>query len=262
MALELDLTGRKAVITGASEGIGRAIAERLGAEGCNLCLAARGEDNLRAVKEKITSAHAIEVETFPLDLSHSANQQALSRACADADILVNNAGGIPNGTIEEVDEETWRKSWDLKVFGYINLCRAFYGHMKARGAGMILNVIGNGGERPVSDYIAGACGNAAVMALTRALGGDSHKDGIRVVGINPGPVSTERLVRMMKKTARERLGDESRYEEFLSPFAFGRVATPEEIADMAAFLVSDRSAYTSGTIVTIDGGMIYKGPLY
>ncbi len=204
----------------------------------------------------------VDVAIFPLDLGLSENQQALAEACSDADILVNSAGSIPIGTIDQVDEQAWRKAWDLKVFGAINLCRAFYGFMKTRGAGVIVNIIGNGGERPVSNYVAGTCGNAAVMALTRALGGDSHRDGIRVVGINPGPVATEKLVAMMKKTALDRYGDAGRYQEFLAPFAFERAATPEEIADMAAFLASDVSAYTTGTIVTVDGGMIYKGPLF
>jgi NAD(P)-dependent dehydrogenase (short-subunit alcohol dehydrogenase family) len=148
------------------------------------------------------------------------------------------------------------------VFSYINLCRHFYAFMKARGSGVIVNIIGNGGEKPVSDYIAGSTGNAALMAFTRALGGDSPKDGIRVVGLNPGPVATEKLVSMMKKAARDQLGDEARYQEFLGPFGFGRAATPEEIADTTAFLASDRSSYTTGTIVTVDGGMINKGPLF
>ena len=175
---------------------------------------------------------------------------------------MNNAGAIPSGTIFDVDEAAWRKAFDLKVFGYINLCRSFYGAMKARRRGTIVNIIGNGGERPVSNYIAGACGNAAVMALTRALGGDSHKDGIRVVGINPGPVTTERLVRMMKKRSTEVHGTPDRWRDYEKPFAFGRAGTVEEIADMTAFLASDLSAYITGTIVTIDGGMIYKGPLF
>ncbi len=262
MAIELNLAGKRVLITGGSEGIGRAIARRLAGEGCNLYLAARTEARLERLREELIEANGVDIGIFPLDLGVSENQRALAAACRDADILVNSAGSIPIGTIEEVDEESWRKAWDLKVFGAINLCRAFYGLMKARGGGVIVNIIGNGGERPVSNYVAGACGNAAVMALTRALGGDSHRDGIRVVGINPGPVATDKLVAMMKKTALDRYGDEERYQEFLAPFAFERAATPEEIADMAAFLASDASAYTTGTIVTIDGGMIYRGPLF
>jgi NAD(P)-dependent dehydrogenase (short-subunit alcohol dehydrogenase family) len=262
MAIELNLAGKRALITGGSEGIGRAIAQRLAGEGCHLYLAARTEATLAALKKELTEAHGVDVGIYPLDLTVGANQQSLAEACRDADILVNSAGSIPIGTIEEIDDESWRKAWDLKVFSTINLCRAFYGFMKARGEGVIVNIIGNGGERPVSNYVAGACGNAAVMALTRALGGDSHKDGIRVVGINPGPVATDKLVAMMKKTALDRFGDESRFEEFLAPFPFGRAATTEEIANMAALLASDASGYTTGTIVTVDGGMIYKGPLF
>ncbi|MCW5770126.1 MAG: SDR family oxidoreductase [Rhodospirillaceae bacterium] len=259
--MELELAGKKALITGASEGIGRAIALRLAAEGCPLYLSARSADRLDSLKQE-TEALGVAVKTFPLDLSRSENQRSLSAACADADILVNSAGAIPNGTIDDIDEATWRAAFDLKVYSTINLCRDFYASMRKRGGGVIVNIIGNGGERPVSNYVAGACGNAAVMALTRALGGDSHKDNIRVVGINPGPVLTAKLERMMQKTARDRFDDESRYREFLDKFAFGRAATCEEIADMAAFLASPRSAYTTGTIVTIDGGMIYKGPLF
>lgn len=261
--MELNLRGTKAVVTGASEGIGLAIARQLGAEGCDLRIAARSEAKLEAAKKEIEAAHGVAVEVFALDLSGAGGQSKLAHACAgDTDILVNNAGSIPKGRIDEIGEKTWRTAWDLKVFGYINLSRSFYAAMKARGAGVILNVIGNGGEKPVSDYIAGSTGNAALMAFTRALGGDSPRDGIRVVGINPGPVATERLKRMMGETAGGGFADESRFAEFCKPFAFGRVATPEEIASMAAFLASDLAAYISGTIVTIDGGMVNKGPLF
>jgi NAD(P)-dependent dehydrogenase (short-subunit alcohol dehydrogenase family) len=260
--VDLGLNGKKVLITGASQGIGRATARLLAEEGCSLYLVARSAADLAAVREEIAGHHQVGVRTFALDLRESANQQTLARECADADVLINNAGGIPNGTLEEVDEATWRAAWDLKVFGYINLCRHFYPRMRDRGAGVILNIIGNGGEMPRANYIAGAAGNAALMAFTRALGGSSEKDGIRVLAINPGPVATERLVRMMKKTARDRLGDESRYRELEKPFPFGRAATSEECAWAAAFLISERSAYTSGTVFTIDGGMVNRGPLF
>lgn len=262
MALETNLAGRKAVITGASEGIGRAIAQGLAAEGVDLCISARTAARLEELKSDLEGRHGITVECHPLDLSKSAEQRKLSAACRDADILVNSAGAIPKGKIHEIEEPQWREVWDLKVFSTINLCRDFYGFMKERGDGVILNIIGNGGEKPVSDYIAGSTGNAALMAFTRALGGDAPKDGLRVVGLNPGPVATEKLVGMMKKAALDKWNDESRYGELLEPFAFGRAATVEEIANMAVFLVSGLSAYTSGTIVTVDGGMVNKGPLF
>lgn len=262
MALETNLKGRTVVVTGASEGIGRAIAQTLAAEGANLAISARTGARLDALKAELEAAHGVSVDCFPLDLTMSEDQAALSAACSDADILINSAGAIPKGRIDEIPEPDWRAHWDLKLFSTINLCRDFYAHMKARRRGVIVNIIGNGGEKPVSDYICGSTANAAIMAFTRALGGDGPKDGIRVVGLNPGPVATDKLVGMMKKAAVDQLGDESRYLEFLAPFAYGRAATVEEIANTAVFLASDLSAYTSGTIVTVDGGMVHKGPLF
>lgn len=259
--MDLQLRGRTALVTGASQGIGRAIAVRLGSEGCDLCLVARSKSNLEAVRDEIVANRDVAVSVVPMDLSASRNTRALSRDHPDIDVLVNNAGAIPGGRIDEIDEERWRAAWDLKVFGYINLCRDYYGLMKARGGGVIINVIGTGGERPAANYIAGSAGNAALMAFTRALGGESAADGVRVVGINPGPVATERLVTLMRKMAEERYGDEERWRDVLAPLPFGRAATPEEIADMTAFLASDLSAYTSGTIVTVDGGHSNRGSL-
>lgn len=259
--MDLKLGGRKALITGASKGIGRAIAKQLAEEGCDLYLAARTESELKELQDELPQAHGVNVEIFALDLSDSANLQVLADSCGDTDILINNAGGIPNGTIEEVDEARWRATWDLKVFGYINLTRHFYTKMKTRGGGVIINIIGNGGERPAANYVAGSTGNAALMAFTRAVGGDSPADGIRVLAINPGPVLTERLEFLLRKSASDRLGDAEKWPELLTSMPFDRAGTVEEIATMTAFLASDLSAYTSGTIVTIDGGWVYRGPL-
>ena len=132
------------------------------------------------------------------------------------------------------------------------MSRYFYGHMKKRGAGVIINVIGAGGEKPVWEYIAGGAGNAALMAFTRGLGGHSPNDNIRVVAINPGPVASERLVTVTKKAAQDRLGGAENYLELWKKFPFARAATTMEIADMVAFVASERSAYTSGTVITID----------
>jgi len=259
--MDLELTGRKVLITGSSKGIGRAIASQLAEEGCDLVLAARSEADLGAARDEITARHNVAVTVVPMDLSSSANTRTLAERFPDIDILINNAGAIPNGTILEVDEARWREAWDLKVFGYINITRDFYALMKARGRGTILNIIGTGGERPTANYIAGSTGNAALIAFTQALGGGSPADGIRVLAINPGPVSTERLVKLFRKAAADRLGGEENWEQLIKPLPFERAATPEEIAWMAAFLISDRSAYTSGTVVTIDGGQVNRGSL-
>jgi len=257
--MELGLNGRKALITGASKGIGRAAAQLLAAEGCDLVLVARTAADLAATRDKIRAQHNVAVTTVPLDLSQGDAARGLARDFPEIDILVNNAGAIPGGNIEEIDEPRWRQAWDLKIFGYINLTRAYFAAMKARRRGVIVNVIGSAGEKLDAAYIAGSMGNASLMAFTRAMGGASPEAGVRVVGINPGPVSTDRLVTLLRKRAQDRLGDAERWQELVKPMPFGRAATPEEIAAMVAFLASDRSAYTTGTIVTIDGGAANRG---
>jgi len=252
--MDLGLRGRKALVTGASKGIGRACAEVLAEEGCDVVLVSRTEADLAAACDKIKGQHNVSVRYVAVDLSDSRNVDKLAAECADTEILVNNAGAIPGGNIAQIDEKRWREAWDLKVLGYINMTRRFYALMAERKQGIIVNILGAAGENPDFDYIAGSSGNASLMAFTRAMGGTAPRDGIRVIGINPGPVMTERLITLTKTRARDRLGDENRWQELMQGYAFGRAAKPEEIAWMAAFLASDRSGYTTGTIVTIDGG--------
>lgn len=259
--MDLRLKEKKALITGASEGIGRDIALELAREGASVTLVARSAEGLEAVREDIAGFADVEVRVFAGDLARSELVAQLAADFGDIDILINNAGAIPRGRIDEIDETAWRAAWDLKVFGYINMTRAFYALMKARGAGVILNIVGNSGERVDSGYICGSTANAALMAFTRALGGTSHRDKIRVLGLNPGPVATNRLVRLSRKEARDRLGDEERWAEFYKDCPFGRPATCAEISATAALLVSERSSYSTGTIVTIDGGMSHAGSL-
>src|ERR1700752_5322458 len=253
-AMELGLRGKKALVTGASKGIGRACAEVLAEEGCDVVLVSRTASDLEAARAAIVAKHNVAVRFYPLDLSDSRNVDRLAAECAETDLLVNNAGAIPGGDIAQVDEARWRTAWDLKVFGYVNMTRRFYALMAARKRGVIINIIGAAGENPDFDYIAGSSGNASLMAFTRAMGGSAPRDGLRVIGINPGPVMTDRLVNLMRTRAQTQFGDVERWTEFMKPLAFGRAAKPEEIAWMAAFLASDLSAYTTGSIVTIDGG--------
>jgi NAD(P)-dependent dehydrogenase (short-subunit alcohol dehydrogenase family) len=253
--VDLHLRGKRALITGASKGIGAEIAVVLAEEGCHVRLAARSEARLAGVAARLRDEHHVEASTHVVDLRAPADVARLADEAGDVDILVNNAGDIPGGSLERVDAAAWRHAWELKVFGYIDLSRLLYARMKARGHGVIINDIGSAGERLDFDYIAGTTGNAALMAFTRALGGRSVDDGIRVVGINPGPVETDRIVSLMRTRAKTALGDEERYREFMARFPRGRAASVREIADAVAFLASDRSAYTSGVIYTIDGGL-------
>ena len=250
--MDLGLAGKRALVTGASKGIGRATAGVLAREGCDVHLVARNAGELAALAAELSQSSGRRITYSALDLADSRNVERLCVEVAGLDILVNNAGAIPAGTLDSVDEASWRNAWDLKVFGYINLCRRVYADMRGRG-GVIVNVIGAGGERVSAGYVAGAGGNAALMAVTRALGSVSTRDRIRVVGINPGLIETERLVTMQRTHAARVLGDAERWREMLDPeFPPGR---PEHIADMVAFLASPRSSNTTGTVITIDGGM-------
>jgi NAD(P)-dependent dehydrogenase (short-subunit alcohol dehydrogenase family) len=253
--MDLGLRGQRALVTGASKGIGAAIAEVLAEEGCHVHLAARNAAALEAIAERLRGSHRVEARVHVADLRKREDVERLAESAPDIGILINNAGDIPAGTLGSLSEESWRHGWELKVFGYINLTRLVYARMKVRGGGVIVNDIGAAGERYDANYIAGSAGNAALMAFTRALGGRSLEDNIRVIGVNPGPVETDRILTLMKGIARSRLGDESRYRELMARFPLGRPATPREIADTIAFLASPRSSYTSGVIVTIDGGM-------
>ncbi len=256
--MDLGLRGRRALVTGASKGIGLACAEALAAEGCDVVLVSRSLADLQAAQARLRAARQVGVEVRAHDLADSRAVDALAAEFPDVDILVNNAGAIPGGTLDEVDEARWRAAWDLKVFGYINMSRRFYALMRERGRGVIVNIIGAAGESPDAAYVAGSAGNAALMALTRALGGAAPDDGLRVVGINPGPILTGRLETLLRRRAQDTLGDAERWRETMSAMPFGRAGRVEEVAALVAFLASDLSGYTSGTIVTVDGGAASK----
>jgi NAD(P)-dependent dehydrogenase (short-subunit alcohol dehydrogenase family) len=259
--MDLRLAGQGVLITGASKGIGLAAARAFAREGCNLHLAARSGEALEAARAEIANECGVSVEVHVMDLSRTDNVVELGKRCAGVDVLVNNAGEIPSGPIDALKEEDWRRGYDLKLFGYITLTREIYAAMKARGSGVIINDIGNSGENWDANYIAGSTANAGLMAFTRALGGQSLDFGVRVVGVNPGPVETERMVKINKRRALDWYGDESRWQELREKYPGGRPASAEEVADLMVYLASPRAGYITGTIVTIDGGIAARGSI-
>lgn len=253
--MDLMVRGKRVLITGASQGIGEGIARAFAEEGADLHLVARSKEKLQIIAAEIEKDHGVNVRMQALDITAPGAIDSIVTAAHDIDVLVNNAGAIPGGDLWTVDARRWREGWELKVLGYIDLTRAIYPLLKARGGGVILNNIGNGGENPDFDYVAGSTGNASLMAFTRAIGGRSVDDGIRVLGVNPGPVATDRIFKVLKARAASRLGDAERYGEYLSHYPLGRVATVREVADLFVFLASPRSGYTSGAIFTVDAGI-------
>jgi 3-oxoacyl-[acyl-carrier protein] reductase len=252
--LDLRLTDKRVLITGASQGIGLGIAQAFAAEGCHLLLAARNAQALAGSVAPLRALGARSVVTQACDLSLPGAAAALAGACDPVDVLVNNAGSVPQGSIDEIDEARWRSAWDLKIFGYINLSREVYRGMAARKSGVIVNVIGISPFHPTSKNVAGAAGNAALMSFTQCLGTGSLDDGVRVVAINPGATETQRQVVRWKARAQAAFGDETRWRELTTGFPCGRLARVDEVADVAVFLASERASYISGAMISVDGG--------
>jgi 3-oxoacyl-[acyl-carrier protein] reductase len=255
--MDLRLAGKKALITGASKGIGLACAKALAAEGCHTIIAARNADGLAAAKTAVEAvANSAAVTAVTADLSKQDDRAMLIERFGDCSILVNNAGANPPGEIDNVSDETWRNAWELKLFGYIAMTRGFYAEMKKRRDGVIVNIVGVAGERMNADYILGSTGNIALMGMSRALGGRSPNHGVRVVAVNPGYIETERGIMMMRSIAEREFGTADRWKDAYKnmDFPFGRMGTAEEVGGLVAFLASPRAAYISGTVVTIDGG--------
>jgi NAD(P)-dependent dehydrogenase (short-subunit alcohol dehydrogenase family) len=250
--MDLALTDRRVLITGGSPGVGKAIARGFLAEGARVAIVSRDPARLEAALAELAAGGRVEGRA--VDLSQRGAPEAVADAFRDVDILINNAGAIPTGDIFSVDETRWREAWDLKVFGYINLMRAIYPHMRGKPP----KVLGLGGEKPQWHYVCGNAANVALMGVTKSLGGRSIDDGIRVVGVNPGGVETERMVRIQRARAQREFGDAERWREYFKDKPLNRAATPEEVANVVLFLASDRASWVSGAVVPVDGGFLHR----
>lgn len=256
--MQLELEGKRVLITGGTAGIGLACAKGFADEGAEVVIVGSSDASAQRARQVLQDRHA-SIGIVVADLSNTEGRAAVADLLSKVDVLVNNAGAIPGGGLEAIDEARWRAAWDLKVHGYIETSRISLPAMMARGTGVIVNVIGIAAEMPRYDYLCGAAGNAALSAFTRAAGAHATSRGVRVVGVNPGPTETERLVKLYKARALQRIGDESRWQEMVADLPFGRAAQPEEIADLVVFLASKRASYLSGVVIDADGGARYRG---
>jgi NAD(P)-dependent dehydrogenase (short-subunit alcohol dehydrogenase family) len=256
--MDLGLAGRRVLITGGSQGIGLAVAKGFLAEGCDVAIVARDQARLSQAVDELSKTSQGRVAAKSIDLAQRGAAEALAAAYPDTDILVNNAGSIPIGDIFEVDEARWRAAWDLKVFGFVNLTRAMYARMRGRPPKAIVNILGTGGEKPQWRYACGTPANIALLGLTKALGGRSIDDGIRVVAVSPGAVETERWRSIHMKRAQDKFGDPARWREALLDQPLNRAAQVDEVANVVVFLASDRASWVCGESVTVDGGRLYR----
>ena len=254
--MDLELGGKHVVVTGASKGIGLSIAQAFAAERARVTLVSRSADALEDARAGMSEA-----TTLVADLATDTGREALFERCGDADVLVNNAGAIKGGRLTDLAMADWREGWELKVFGYIHLCKLFTPAMTKRGSGAIINIIGMGGRSVRPNYICGAAGNAALIGFTNALGAETPQNNVRVFGINPSPTLTDRMATQFRIRAAEELGDAKRWQELVDPdnFPFGRPKQPHEVAALAVMLASPKVQYLSGTVIDMDGGGQWRG---
>ncbi len=251
--LELGLGGKVVIITGGSEGLGRAAAERFAREGARVAICARRKDVLERAADGIRKATGGEVLAQPADVTQAADIEAFVNAVVarfnGVDILVNNAGTSSAAPFAAVDDASWQRDFDLKVMGAIRFCRLVIPLMKQRGGGRIINVTTVGGKAPAARALPTSLTRAAGINLTKSLANEHAPDRILVNTICLGLVKSAQWERRAK-------GDlEGYYREAAKRVPVGRVGEAEEFADLVAFLASERAGYITGTAINFDGGM-------
>lgn len=258
--MELKLEGKTALVTGGSEGIGRAIASGLAAEGVDVAICARRPEPLEEAAKAIAAATGRKIVPIPADLTKDEDAKAFVEKGADAlggrvDIMVNNAGSAPGGVIEHLTEADWEQALQLKFMGYVRCLRYVLPIMVKQGGGRVVNLIGNDGVKPSYWEIAPGAANAAGQNLTKSLAGQYGKHNVSFAAVNPGPVRTERWDGLVKAMSRD-MGLSYEDADKLAPSSIplGRIAETEEVANLVVMLASPLMHFVNGTMIEIDGG--------
>jgi 3-oxoacyl-[acyl-carrier protein] reductase len=251
------LKGKVAIVTGAGRGIGRAIAQRLAREGASVVLSARTANELEALAGEIRAdGGTASVAVFDLRLPDTPARLVATalKAYDRLDCVVNNAGATKRGEFEQLTDEDWTDGFALKFFGAVRLIRSAWPSLKAT-SGSVLNIVGVGGRTPGSQFAIGGSVNAALLSLTKALADLGIRDGVRVNTINPGAIRTGRLQTRLAAVMKERAVDFATAErEFIRSSGITRVGEPEDIASLAAFVLSSEGSYLHGALIDMDGG--------
>jgi len=257
--MKLDLEGKCALVTGASLGIGRAIALELAREGVSVAVNARDGGRLAAAAAAIERESGARVVAVAGDMSAAGDVTRVvgeaERALGRIDILINNAGSSPAGRIHDMTDDIWLKSLTLKPLGYVRCARAVAPGMRGRRWGRIVNIIGRSGHQPRPWYVVGGAANAALLNFTKALADELAPDNVLVNGVNPGPIQTPRWDDHIAQGAKTTAADEDKVlAQMIATVPLGRVGTPEEVSGMVAFLCSERASFITGALINIDGG--------
>jgi 3-oxoacyl-[acyl-carrier protein] reductase len=257
--MDLGLHNKIVFITGGSKGIGYACAVAFAMEGASVALCARGDAGLKQAAAAIKAETGRTVFTVAGDMMKWED----ARRCVDAaaahfgglDVLVNCAGASPGGLLLNLTEDEWTLSLQLKFMGYVRCAKAAIPHMLKRGGGRVVNVVGNDGIKPAYWELTASAANAADLAMTSALAEQYGPKGILVNAVNPGPVATERWDGLVRAYARDKgMSFDEASRQALKSMPLGRICTPQEVADVVAFVASARASFMNGAWITLDGG--------
>ncbi len=252
--MDLQLANKVAIVTGASRGIGKAIAETLSSEGMKLTLVARSRSDLDTLSKSLPCDSLVQA----VDLREPESAQKVVAETitkfGKLDLLVNNAGATKRGDFLTLTDEEWEDGFDLKFYAAMRLSRAAWSHLGSSN-GTIINIIGVGGKTGSAEFTIGGAVNAALMNLTKALADRGVRDGVRVNAINPGSIATDRLQTRIKNYAKEHNIDlEEAAKQLPRDMKIARFGDPSEIARAVAFLASPQASYIQGSILDVDGG--------
>jgi 3-oxoacyl-[acyl-carrier protein] reductase len=256
--VDLKLTGKVAFVTGGSKGIGREVARTLANEGCDVVITARGQEQLEKTAAELSGETGRRVVAQAGDMSRSEDVdrcvQAAIAELGGIDILVTCAGSSPGGLLEELTDDDWLQSLNLKFMGYVRTVRAVVPHMAERGKGSVVLVVGNDGLKPSFWEMTAGAANAADLNFASSVADQYGPKGVRVNTVNPGPVDTDRWDGLEKAFARDMGVDqaEARRRAELS-IPLGRITQPQEVAALVAFLASDLASSVHGAHIPIDG---------
>jgi NAD(P)-dependent dehydrogenase (short-subunit alcohol dehydrogenase family) len=258
--MDLGIAGRAAIVTGASRGIGRAVAERLCREGANVALCARSRDSLAEAHRALESIGGGRVLTIEADLTEPAAAgrivETTTAAWGRIDILVNNAGAARGIPFDELTQELWLENLQLKLFGYLRMARLVLPHLRRNGWGRIVNVAGVAGLQPSPLSMPVGLNNAGILNVMKALADAEAAHNILVTTVCPGPILTERQTKLLQDAARVKgTSFEAAQSEATNAIPLKRMGRPEEVADIVAFLASERASYITGSLVIVDGGL-------
>jgi len=256
--MDLQLTGKVAIVTGASRGIGRAIAQTLAQEGMAVAAVARDEAKLRELAGEIERAGGrclVQAADLRFPAAPAEVVRTVVAHFGGIDLLVNNAGATKRGDFLTLADEDWADGYALKFFGAMRLCREAWPQLSGR-RGSIVNIVGVGGRTGSAEFAIGGSVNAALLNLTKCLADRGVGDQVRVNAINPGWIRTDRLAARVEKFAKEQgMSPEEAEKALAAELKVARFGDSEEIAAMVAFLASGQAGYMQGSIVDIDGGM-------